>query len=75
MARWLFICRNYGVLNHELIDFQIISESHGKNGEWLYGVNYREYFEHLPRFMENTAIGHFVVHSDHSKNVSKYILT
>ena len=46
-------------LNPELISFNIIDESHGPNGQWNYGVYYTEYFEFLPKFMQNSAIGHY----------------
>jgi hypothetical protein len=63
-SKWSFFYSNYGVLNPEVIDFEILDESHGPHGEWKYSVLYREYFEHLPNFMENSAIGHYRVFKD-----------
>ena len=57
--RIYFQFSNYHILNPELKHFEILDESHGTNGDWIYGVLYKEYFEHLPRFMENSAIGHY----------------
>lgn len=44
--------------------FEILDESHGKDGKWTYGVHYVEYFEHLPEFFENSAIGRYTVSSN-----------
>lgn len=53
---------NMKMLNPELKHFEILDEEHDRvNGDWKYGVFYTEYFEHLPRFMENSAIGHYQV--------------
>lgn len=60
---WDFMAdfNNMVVLNPSLINFEILDESHGKNGEWNYEVAYTEYFEFLPRFMQNSAIGNYQV--------------
>ena len=47
------------ILNPELISFTIINESHEPKGQWNYEVYYTEYFELLPKFMQNSAIGHY----------------
>ena len=52
---------NNKILNPELKYFDILDESHGANGEWIYGVHYTEFFEHLPSFMENSAIGRYYI--------------
>ena len=54
---------NYQTLNPEVKYFEILDESHGKDGKWTYGVHYVEYFEHLPEFFENSAIGRYTVSS------------
>jgi len=63
---WDFLAdfSNYQTLNPEVKYFEILDESHGKDGKWTYGVHYVEYFEHLPDFFENSAIGRYTVSSN-----------
>ena len=48
-------------LNPALKSFDISDESHGPKGQWNYGVYYTEYFELLPKFMENSAVAKYQV--------------
>ena len=48
-------------LNPEMKNFDILEESHGPKGQWNYGVYYTEYFEHLPKFLENSAVAKYQV--------------
>ena len=61
------------VLNPEVIDFEILGESHGINGEWKYGVKYSEHFEHLPNFFENIATANYQVTEDTKLSTYKIV--
>ena len=56
---WDFMAdfNNLAILNPEMKRFEILDEAHGLRGEWSYGVLYTEFFEYLPSFLENSAIG------------------
>ena len=56
------------VLNPELKHFDILDESHGPKGEWNYGVYYTEYFEHLPKFLENSAFAQYHIIRENSNS-------